>query len=41
MTAFAYIRVSTARQASEGESLDMQRRQLEGYALILRAAKAN
>ena len=27
--AFGYIRVSTARQANEGESLDVQRRQIE------------
>ena len=32
MAAFGYCRVSTAKQASEGESLDVQRRQLEGYA---------
>jgi putative DNA-invertase from lambdoid prophage Rac len=32
MTAYGYCRVSTARQASEGESLDVQRRQVEGYA---------
>jgi hypothetical protein len=32
MTAYGYCRVSTARQASEGESLDVQRRQIEGYA---------
>jgi putative DNA-invertase from lambdoid prophage Rac len=31
---FAYCRVSTARQANEGESLDVQRRQIEGYALM-------
>jgi putative DNA-invertase from lambdoid prophage Rac len=29
-----YCRVSTARQASEGESLDVQRRQIEGYAYM-------
>jgi putative DNA-invertase from lambdoid prophage Rac len=29
---YGYARVSTARQAEEGESLDVQRRQLEGYA---------
>jgi DNA invertase Pin-like site-specific DNA recombinase len=28
---FGYCRVSTSRQASEGESLDVQRRQIEGY----------
>ena len=32
MAAYGYCRVSTARQASEGESLDVQRRQIEGYA---------
>src|SRR6516162_7103503 len=32
MTAYGYCRVSTARQATEGESLDVQRRQIEGYA---------
>jgi putative DNA-invertase from lambdoid prophage Rac len=32
MTVYGYCRVSTARQASEGESLDVQRRQIEGYA---------
>jgi len=32
MAVFGYCRVSTARQASEGESLDVQRRQVEGYA---------
>jgi DNA invertase Pin-like site-specific DNA recombinase len=31
---FGYVRVSTARQAGEGESLDVQRRQLEGYAIM-------
>jgi len=32
MAVLGYARVSTARQASEGESLDAQRRQIEGYA---------
>jgi DNA invertase Pin-like site-specific DNA recombinase len=32
MAVFGYVRVSTARQASEGESLDVQRRMIEGYA---------
>jgi DNA invertase Pin-like site-specific DNA recombinase len=32
MATFGYCRVSTARQAAEGESLDVQRRQIEGYA---------
>ena len=34
MTVCAYVRVSTARQASEGESLDVQQRQISGYALM-------
>ena len=29
---YGYCRVSTLRQASEGESLDVQKRQIEGYA---------
>jgi len=32
MAVFGYARVSTARQASDGESLDVQRRMIEGYA---------
>lgn len=32
MAIYGYVRVSTARQASEGESLDVQQRQIEGYA---------
>lgn len=32
MAVFGYCRVSTARQANDGESLDVQRRQIEGYA---------
>ena len=32
MAVYGYCRVSTVRQASEGESLDVQRRQIEGYA---------
>ena len=28
MTVYAYVRVSTARQVSEGESLDVQQRQI-------------
>src|SRR3954449_7940263 len=32
MAVFGYARVSTARQATEGESLDVQRRMIEGYA---------
>ena len=31
---YGYCRVSTWRQASEGESLEVQRRQIEGYALM-------
>ena len=34
MTVYGYVRVSTVRQANEGESLDVQRRQIEGYALM-------
>src|SRR5271165_4319826 len=34
MAIYGYVRVSTARQANEGESLDVQRRQIEGYALM-------
>ena len=34
MATFGYCRVSTAKQANEGESLDVQRRQIEGYALM-------
>jgi DNA invertase Pin-like site-specific DNA recombinase len=34
MATFGYCRVSTAKQATEGESLDVQRRQIEGYALM-------
>ena len=34
MAVYGYVRVSTARQANEGESLDVQRRQIEGYALM-------
>lgn len=33
MSVYAYVRVSTARQAEEGESLDAQERKLKGYAL--------
>jgi putative DNA-invertase from lambdoid prophage Rac len=31
---YGYCRVSTLRQANEGESLDVQRRQIEGYGLM-------
>ena len=34
MTVYGYVRVSTLRQANDGESLDVQRRQIEGYALM-------
>jgi putative DNA-invertase from lambdoid prophage Rac len=32
MAVYGYCRVSTLRQVNEGESLDVQRRQIEGYA---------
>jgi putative DNA-invertase from lambdoid prophage Rac len=32
MATFGYCRVSTARQADEGESLEVQQRKVEGYA---------
>ena len=32
MAIYGYCRVSTLKQADEGESLDVQRRQIEGYA---------
>ena len=34
MAGYGYCRVSTLRQASEGDSLDVQRRQIEGYAIM-------
>ena len=34
MAVYGYLRVSTLHQASEGESLDVQRRQVEGWALM-------
>jgi putative DNA-invertase from lambdoid prophage Rac len=34
MAVYGYARVSTARQANEGESLEVQRRQIEGYAMM-------
>ena len=34
MATYGYARVSTARQADEGESLDVQQRTLTGYALM-------
>ncbi len=35
MAVYGYVRVSTDRQADEGESLAMQQRQVEGHALML------
>src|SRR3954470_15936337 len=34
MAIYGYCRVSTVRQAEEGESLDVQRRTIAGYALM-------
>jgi putative DNA-invertase from lambdoid prophage Rac len=34
MAVYSYARVSTARQASEGESLDVQQRTIAGYAMM-------
>jgi putative DNA-invertase from lambdoid prophage Rac len=34
MATYGYVRVSTAKQASEGDSLEVQRREIEGYALM-------
>lgn len=34
MAVYGYVRVSTVRQASEGESLDVQHRTVGGYALM-------
>lgn len=34
MAVYGYIRVSTDRQANEGESLEVQRRQIEGWCLM-------
>ena len=34
MATFGYARVSTTRQAAEGESIEVQWRQLDGYALV-------
>src|SRR3954468_14827053 len=34
MATYGYCRVSTAKQADEGESLDVQQRTIAGYALI-------
>jgi DNA invertase Pin-like site-specific DNA recombinase len=35
MAVYGYPRVSTSRQAEEGESLDVQQRIIAGYALML------
>lgn len=35
MAVYGYTRVSTSRQAEEGESLDVQQRTIAGYALML------
>ena len=35
MVVYGYARVSTSRQAEEGESLDVQQRTVAGYALML------
>ena len=34
MKVFGYVRVSTAEQANNGESLETQRRQIEGWAML-------
>jgi hypothetical protein len=34
MAVYGYARVSTLRQANEGESLDVQKRQIEGYVYM-------
>ena len=38
MTTYGYVRVSTQRQADEGESLAVQQRQITGYATMIGAA---
>jgi putative DNA-invertase from lambdoid prophage Rac len=35
MSVYAYVRVSTERQAEDGASLDLQQRQIAGYAQML------
>ena len=34
MAVYGYVRVSTVKQASEGESLDVQRRTIADYAMM-------
>ena len=34
MAVYGYTRVSTGRQAEEGESLGAQQRKIEGYAMM-------
>jgi putative DNA-invertase from lambdoid prophage Rac len=34
MKTFGYTRVSTSMQVDDGASLDVQRRQIEGYAMM-------
>lgn len=34
MTVYGYVRVSTARQAGEGESMEVQQRTVAGYAMM-------
>jgi DNA invertase Pin-like site-specific DNA recombinase len=34
MAVYGYVRVSTTRQAADGESLDVQQRTVTGYALM-------
>ncbi len=34
MAIYGYCRVSTLKQAAEAESLDVQRRRIEGYGLM-------
>src|SRR5580692_3246098 len=34
MATYGYVRVSTSRQADEGESLALQERQIQGYCLM-------
>ena len=32
MVTYGYVRVSTARQSTDGDSLDVQKRKIKGYA---------